>query len=122
MTENGSPTFSDRDEALKQERLREAMLGSRNWKERTQAQPSPAKRSKLWHWVVAAMVIVGAIAIARGVQGAEKRVYVLWDEGSDRQFHPHQFTSAVACLTDMPKETKGAPSGLRISCRQVKGE
>lgn len=97
------------------------------WVERQFERPAdPVKRSRvLMRTVVGALVIIGCIAIVRGVWGAEPKpwVWVLWDEVADKPYVSpktgavHEFSGPTACNTDEP--IKSLPERVRLSCRRI---
>lgn len=75
------------------EELREAMLGSRNWQERTTPQPSPTRTNKLVSAFVVFLIVfgivVGMVAAGRAAQSAD-------------HMRPHEITLVMPPSDDRP--------------------
>lgn len=64
---------------------------------------------------------LGWLAVANASE--PPRRWVIWDAATNKQFHPHQFTSATACNTDIGGIKDDG--GKRLSCVRIdqrKGE
>lgn len=102
--------------------------------ERPEAEP--VKRSRvLMRTVAGALVIIGCIALARGVLGAERPapVFQIWAAKPGEDWAPVRtksgevwnFTSPTACSVDVVSVIRGLPAGSIVACRRItstKGE
>lgn len=69
--------------------------------------------SRLSTWVVLAVVIVGAIAIVRGVWGAERGGWIVTIGTA--------LSSETACNLDLASLANVVPSRTRLKCIRVEG-
>jgi hypothetical protein len=72
-----------------------------------------------WGIVITAMIGIGFSLFLFGYARASEppRIWVIWDEVADKQFHKHRFTSPTACNTDITLAKDG--SGKRLACRRI---
>jgi hypothetical protein len=62
--------------------------------------------------IVFALFAFGAFAAERPAE----RIWVIWNETTNKQAHVHRFTGPTACNTDIGGVAKTMPDGSRISC------
>lgn len=86
----------------------------------------PVKRSRvLVRTVVGALVIIGTIAIVRGVWGAEPpRTWQVWNETANKPWlskkgEPATATGPTACNLSLWEVAKATQDGTRLSCRRI---
>jgi hypothetical protein len=122
----------EQPEAQAQATLHEAVTTSRNWQERQMfcdyADPGPDEivhaDRRLAYWTVGILGTGSVVCIvfalfAFGAFAAERpaeRIWVIWNETTNKQAHVHRFTGPTACNTDIGGVAKTMPDGSRISC------